>query len=101
MSNKRLKDFFDKENINFFDLTPAFQEYADRRPRKHLDPKRDLSFEGDGHWTLKGNRLAALLVVDYLLKTYPALVGGARNIQARVAEELQRLATNTNSPGLH
>jgi hypothetical protein len=101
LANKKLKDFFERENINFLDLTPAFREYADHRPRKHLDPQKDLYFEEDGHWTLKGNRLAGLLVVDYLLKNYPALIAVAQNIQARVAEELQGLATNTNgSPGL-
>ncbi len=101
-ANKRLKDFFEKENINFLDLTPAFREYADHRPRNHLDPQNDLYFDEDGHFTLKGNKLAGLLVVDYLLKNDPALVTGARNLQVQVAEELQGLAPNTNgNPGLH
>ena len=33
-----------------------------------LDPERDLYWKKDGHWSVKGNHLAGLLVADYMIE---------------------------------
>jgi len=42
--------------------------YADLRPKRWLDPEKDLYWRLDGHWNSKGNRLAGFLVSEYILK---------------------------------
>lgn len=67
-TNNRVVNYLKTENIDFIDLLPIFRQYADNRPRKVLDSTNDLYWINDGHWNIKGNRLAALLISEYILK---------------------------------
>lgn len=53
--------------IPCLDLLPVFRAKADQTPRRWLDPETDLYWRHDGHWNLKGNRLAGLAVARFLL----------------------------------
>ena len=66
--NERLHAFFKAEDIRFFDLLPELRSRADQRPRRRLDPERDLYWRHDPHLNLRGNRLVGLLVSRYLLE---------------------------------
>lgn len=66
--NRILSNFFKKERIQYLDLTPLFREYANQKPRSHLDDKEDLYWRHDTHWNVKGNHLAGLLVAGHILK---------------------------------
>jgi len=63
-----LHDFLDREGIAYFDLLQPMKAYADLRPKRWLDPEKDLYWRLDGHWNSKGNRLAGFLVSEYILK---------------------------------
>jgi hypothetical protein len=65
---KTLRPFLEKEKISYVDLLPLMQEYANEKPRSSLDPKEDLYYKKDGHWTSKGNRLVGLLVSRHILQ---------------------------------
>jgi len=67
-SDKKLKSFLKKENIEYYDLAPEFRKYANQNARQALDPDKDLYWAYDGHWNINGNRLAGLLVSNYLLE---------------------------------
>jgi hypothetical protein len=66
--NKSLRAFFKEEGISFIDLLPEFKKRSDQRPRRHLDSGRDLYLRYDNHWNFKGEYLAALLVLQYVLE---------------------------------
>jgi len=66
--NKKLTTFFNRTGIKYIDLLPLFEKYADQRPRKFLSPSKDLYWRYDGHWNIKGNDLAGLLVAKYILE---------------------------------
>jgi len=66
--NKILHEFFKREGIVYFDLLPKFRKFADLTPRKKLDSEKDLYFSVDGHWSIKGNHLAGLLVSKHILE---------------------------------
>ena len=52
----------------FVDLLPEFLRHADQSPRRFLDPRKDLYWSLDGHWSPKGNRLAGLTVARHLVE---------------------------------
>jgi len=54
------KQFCEENGIRYLDLTPGFREHA-------LQGEQ-LYFREDGHWNEEGNRLAADLIYDYLVK---------------------------------
>lgn len=66
--NTILHKFLNREGIDYFDLLQPMKSYADTRPKRWLDPEKDLYWRIDGHWNSKGNRLAGLLVSEYILK---------------------------------
>jgi hypothetical protein len=58
----------EKAGLPSLDLLPLLRAYANTTPRKSLDPKTDLYWAMDGHWNIKGNHLAGLLVSEYILE---------------------------------
>jgi hypothetical protein len=65
---RRVRDFLERENIPHVDLLPVFRRHADQSPRRFLDPRKDLYWSLDGHWSPKGNRLAGLAVAAHLVE---------------------------------
>ncbi|MBP8626141.1 MAG: hypothetical protein KBI10_05585, partial [Syntrophorhabdales bacterium] len=66
--NRILHEFLSREGIRYIDLLQPMRSYADLRPKRWLDPEKDLYWRIDGHWNSKGNRLAGLLVSEYILE---------------------------------
>jgi len=66
--NRRLTEFLKKEGISYLDLLPELRRYANRQPKPALDGREDLYFPHDRHLTVKGNRLAGLLISRHLLE---------------------------------
>lgn len=60
------KEFLDRENISYLDLLPGFKEYADRTRPDSIQSDRDLFWTGDIHFSIRGERLAALLVAQHI-----------------------------------
>lgn len=89
LANRKLKDFLEKEGINFLDLTASFVKYADHTPRKFLN-SNDLYWKYDGHWNIKGYKLAGLLVGKYILDKQ--LVQAENNLQ-KLSEIEKQLKT--------
>ena len=65
--NRRLREFFEKEEISALDLLPEFKRYVNQ-PKPKLNPQEDLYWHYDGHLNLKGNRLAGLLISQSMLE---------------------------------
>ena len=63
-----LLEHMKKEGIPYLDLLPLFRQYADQTARRRLDSKKDYYWAVDGHWNVKGNHLAGLLVSEYILE---------------------------------
>lgn len=83
-----IRSFLSAQKISYIDLEPLFREYADQRPRESLDSNRDLYWRIDGHWNIKGNRLAGLLISAYILRHHMIDVNNAKAKQNIVANEL-------------
>jgi hypothetical protein len=66
--NRRLKEFFEKEEISFLDLLPELKTYASTQPKVELDRREDLYWPHDSHLNIKGNRLTALLIGRHMLE---------------------------------
>jgi hypothetical protein len=64
--NNLLKGFLKNEKIDYLDLTVVFRKYANQKPKKFLNSKKDLFWRYDPHWSLKGNYLAALATAKYV-----------------------------------
>lgn len=66
--NRILDDFLQREQIRYLDLLPFFRKYADETPRKRLDSQKDLYWRFNSHFSIKGERLASLLVSREILE---------------------------------
>lgn len=90
---KRILDFCKKENLDCFDLTPHFREYA--KQEKHiLDGKKDLYWMYDGHWGPMGQKIAALLVAKHILQKELIDVDNRAEKLSSIESELSRLKEN-------
>jgi hypothetical protein len=67
LPTRLMTDFLDREKVDYIDLLAAFVPVADRKPRRFLDPQRDLYWAMDSHWNARGSRLAGLLVARHLV----------------------------------
>jgi hypothetical protein len=97
LPNGILKDFFVKNNIQYLDLLPAFKMFADQNPRKHLDSENDLYYRNDGHWSIKGNRLAGLLISEYILKNALIKIADKETALSKIDAELQKIKTQRSN----
>lgn len=68
MPQVKVINFLLKERIDYIDLTSLFRKYANQTPRNFLDPEHDFYWRFDGHWNIKGNHLAGLLVAQNILE---------------------------------
>lgn len=59
--NQRLQEFLQQQAIPVLDLQPPMIDYI-------ADTGADLYLPIDRHWTVEGNRLAAQLIVDWLIE---------------------------------
>jgi hypothetical protein len=66
--NRVLTRFLKAQGIDFVDLLPLMRTYADAAPRSHLNPDRDLYWQHNSHWSIKGEHLVGLLVSRYILE---------------------------------
>lgn len=78
-------------NISYIDLTPEFKKYADFSLKKNASPRINLYWESDPHWNSKGNRLAGLLISDYLLENSVVKADGLKDRLKKIKKELQAL----------
>ena len=56
------------QGIDYLDLLPLMRSYADEQPRPSLNPDRDLYWQHNSHWSLRGEHLVGLLVSRYILE---------------------------------
>jgi hypothetical protein len=66
--NRTLGAFLKAQGIDYLDLLPLMRTYADEAPRPSLNPDRDLYWQHNSHWSIKGEHLAGLLVSRYILE---------------------------------
>ncbi len=66
--NRILGSFLEARGIDYLDLLPLMRTYADEQPRPSLNPDRDLYWQHNSHWSLRGEHLAGLLVSRYILE---------------------------------
>jgi hypothetical protein len=65
--NRILTRFLKAQGIAYLDLLPLLRTYADETPRSGLRPDKDLYWEHNSHWDIKGEHLVGLLVSRYIL----------------------------------
>jgi hypothetical protein len=66
--NRVLAGFLQVQGIDYLDLLPLMRTYADATPRAHLNPDKDLYWQHNSHWSIKGEHLVGLLVSRYILE---------------------------------
>jgi hypothetical protein len=66
--NRTLGSFLQGQGIDYLDLLPLMRTYADEQPRSSLNPDRDLYWQHNSHWSIRGEHLAGLLVSRYILE---------------------------------
>ena len=66
--NQTLGSFLKAQGIDYLDLLPLMRTYADQQPRASLNPDRDLYWEHNSHWSIRGEHLVGLLVSRYILE---------------------------------
>jgi hypothetical protein len=65
--NKILGGFLKARGIDYLDLLPLMRPYADQTPRPSLNPDRDLYWQHNSHWSIRGEHLVGLLVSRFIL----------------------------------
>ncbi len=76
-----------KEGMLYIDLLPLFRKLADRTATRN--PSLDLYWAKDGHWNVRGNRLAGLLVSQYILEQNLVEVPDKAAALARIRDGLR------------
>jgi hypothetical protein len=66
--NRKVEQYLRRRGIDYLDLLPLMRAYADETPRAALDPDRDLYWQHNSHWSIRGEHLAGLLVAWYILE---------------------------------
>lgn len=66
--NRVLTRFLKAQGIKYLDLLPLMRSYADQTPRSSLDSEKDLYWQHNSHWSIKGEHLVGLLVSRYILE---------------------------------
>jgi len=66
--NKILGRFLKDQGIDYLDLLPLMRTYADQQPRPSLNPDKDLYWQQNSHWSIRGEHLVGLLVSRYILE---------------------------------
>lgn len=88
--NLNLEKFLKAAGIEHVDLLPGFKKYADQTPRPALSPEKDLYWQYNVHWSIRGERLAALLVARYILEKDLVQVTNKKKKLNAIEEELRR-----------
>jgi hypothetical protein len=88
------RSYFERKGIPYFDLTPHFRRYADQTPRNRLDSVKDLYWRTDGHWNVRGNRLAGLLLAEYILTNSMINIDNPQEKKRATEDELKTLNPN-------
>jgi hypothetical protein len=86
---RRIREFLEREKIPHVDLLPSFRRHADQRPRRFLDPEKDLYWSLDSHWSPQGSRLAGLTVAAYLVEQHLVTVPDAEDRLRAIRESLE------------
>jgi hypothetical protein len=84
-----LKEFFVENDIEYYDITPDFRQFANQKTRRLLDAQKDLYYRYDGHLNIKGNRLAGLLVTKSLIEKGLIEIEDKNNLLTKIEKELQ------------
>jgi hypothetical protein len=88
--NKILGRFLKAQGIDYLDLLPLMRTYADQQPRPSLHPDRDLYWQHNSHWSIRGEHLVGLLVSRYILEHRlvqgPDREARLKNIEAKLAD---------------
>lgn len=88
--NKILGRFLKAQGIDYLDLLPLMRTYADQTPRPCLDPDKDLYWQHNSHWSIRGNHLVSLLVSRHILEhrlvQEPDREARLRHIEEKLAE---------------
>jgi hypothetical protein len=66
--NKVLKQFLQARGMDYLDLLPFMRAYAHQTPRPALNPDRDLYWQHNSHWSIRGEHLVGLLVSRHILE---------------------------------
>lgn len=90
-TNKKIQYFFKGKGVYILDLTPAFREFADQTPRKSLNREKDLYWKYDGHWNIRGNHLAGLMIAKYILENNLISTADRENKLYNIEKELVKL----------
>jgi hypothetical protein len=87
--NQILGRFLKAQGIDYLDLLPLMRNYADPQPRPSLNPDKDLYWQHNSHWSIRGEHLAGLLVSRYILEhrlvQTPDREARLKNIQEKLA----------------
>ncbi len=88
--NRVLSRFLKTQGIDYIDLLPLMRSYADSTPRSHLNPDKDLYWQHNSHWSIKGDHLVGLLVSRYILEhnlvQVPDREARLKDINAKLAD---------------
>jgi hypothetical protein len=87
----KLCAFLKRENFEYLDLAPFFRDYIRSDYGQSLDPERDLYWKKDGHWSIKGNHLAGLLVAEHIIRNNLINVPQRDEKLRKIAEDLNTL----------
>jgi hypothetical protein len=66
--NRVLTRFLKAQGIEYLDLLPLMRAYANQTPRSSLDSQKDLYWQHNSHWNIKGEHLVGLLVSRHILE---------------------------------
>ena len=85
--NRILGGFLKAQGIDYLDLLPLMRTYADQQPRPSLNPDRDLYWQHNSHWSIRGEHLVGLLVSRYILEHQPGAGAGPGKPGSKTFEE--------------
>jgi len=92
-ANKMISGLLKEEGMGYLDLTPLFRKYANPKPREELNSK-DFYWQEDGHWNIRGNRLAGLLIAKYVIEHGLIEITDRDNKKTWIEEEISKFSIN-------
>jgi hypothetical protein len=88
--NRILGGFLKAQGIDYLDLLPLMRTYADQQPRPSLNPDRDLYWQHNSHWSIRGEHLVGLLVSRYILEHRLVQVPDEEEKLRQIEEKLRK-----------
>ncbi len=94
---RKLTSFLSQQNISYLDLLPYYRQCAAGDSQGDYYGNKGLYLPSDGHWNIRGDRLAALLISLHIVENGLLEVTDKQTVVNKIKQELKAFKAGDGS----